>query len=696
MATERQIKVTVLGEDRGGKKVLNDLGDEADRSDAKLGKFGDGVTKFGKVAAAGFAVVAVAGTAAAVSVLSAGSDLQETLSKSNAIFGDNAKAMEEWASSASTSFGQSKREALDAAASFGNMFLQVGIGGEQATKMSKGMTELASDFASFHNADITEVLSAQQAAFRGEYDAVQRFVPTINAAAVEQKALEMGLAGSTKELTAQHKALATERLLMEGAGKAMGDFDRTSDGLANRQRILKAKLEDVKGTIGSALIPAALGAMDAMTKFGGAAKEAFESSGILEKMKEAWPKIQATVTEVVQTIVGFVKDNWPKIRDTIKETLGTVLAIVSNVFSGVKNVVETANAVIAPIASKLFDGLVTAGPTVLSALSGISGAFRVLTEILDTPVFRVVAGVITALFIPALIRMAAQAAVSGASTVFWWVAMKVAAIQATAASVAQMVIQGAKWVWMGATALAAAAQVAAAWLISLGPVGLVVAAVIAAVALIVANWETVKRVVGNVVGAIGGFLGDLVSIVRGAVAFVVDMFLAMAEHILNAAASAFGWIPGIGPKLRDAQASFARFRDSVNASLQGIEDKVINVTWNREAASAGRGIKARFAHGDLVPGSGSGDTVPAMLTPGEFVVRKAAVDKVGLSTLRRINGMASGGLVGSSSGGGGSGGSGGMFIVQLVLDGKVLAEQIVDPMRDALVHKGRRTPLGIA
>lgn len=44
-----------------------------------------------------------------------------------------------------------------------------------------------------------------------------------------------------------------------------------------------------------------------------------------------------------------------------------------------------------------------------------------------------------------------------------------------------------------------------------------------------------------------------------------------------------------------------------------------------------------FAGGGFVPGSGSGDVVPAMLTPGEFVVRKSAVQSMGIATLSAIN-----------------------------------------------------------
>jgi TP901 family phage tail tape measure protein len=55
-----------------------------------------------------------------------------------------------------------------------------------------------------------------------------------------------------------------------------------------------------------------------------------------------------------------------------------------------------------------------------------------------------------------------------------------------------------------------------------------------------------------------------------------------------------------------------------------------------------------FATGGLVPGKGNGDTVPAMLTPGEFVIRKKAVETIGVDRLQRANAtkrFASGGIV---------------------------------------------------
>lgn len=58
--------------------------------------------------------------------------------------------------------------------------------------------------------------------------------------------------------------------------------------------------------------------------------------------------------------------------------------------------------------------------------------------------------------------------------------------------------------------------------------------------------------------------------------------------------------------------------------------------------NAGGTIHA-FASGGLVPGVGNSDTVPAMLTPGEFVIRKSSVNSLGLEKLAKMNGHAIGG-----------------------------------------------------
>jgi hypothetical protein len=70
------------------------------------------------------------------------------------------------------------------------------------------------------------------------------------------------------------------------------------------------------------------------------------------------------------------------------------------------------------------------------------------------------------------------------------------------------------------------------------------------------------------------------------------------------------------------------------------------------------------------------DTVPAMLTPGEFVLNRAAVQRIGLPALQEMNsakGFSDGGFVGE--GGGGEGGAGVTVNLTIkALDGKSVME----------------------
>lgn len=86
------------------------------------------------------------------------------------------------------------------------------------------------------------------------------------------------------------------------------------------------------------------------------------------------------------------------------------------------------------------------------------------------------------------------------------------------------------------------------------------------------------------------------------------------------------------------------------ASLMGVPVEMLIGEVSKKASG---GLKAMissnasqaigFASGGVVPGSGYGDSVPAMLTPGEFVINRRAVQSIGLPALEAINAGKSGG-----------------------------------------------------
>lgn len=71
---------------------------------------------------------------------------------------------------------------------------------------------------------------------------------------------------------------------------------------------------------------------------------------------------------------------------------------------------------------------------------------------------------------------------------------------------------------------------------------------------------------------------------------------------------------------------------SIQSSLNSLRVPTLNAT-------VGTGGTVYRATGGEVFGKRGSDTVPAMLTPGEFVLRKSAVDKLGVGVVRRLNNM---------------------------------------------------------
>jgi len=248
----------IFARDRAS-KVFDKVGDSADRTGSSLHRLGSGAKKLGVVAAAGFAIAGVAAVKFGGDAIGAASDLNETLSKSRIIFGTNFKAIDKWAKGGAKSMGLSRQAALEAAAGFGDMFSQIGFGAGQAAKMSTSVVQMSADLGSFNNLPTADVAERIAAGFRGEYDSLQQLIPNINAARVESVALAETGKKTAKELTAQEKAAAVLAIVHKDGARAMGDFARTSDGLANQQKILSAQFENVKAKIGQALLPAMTG-----------------------------------------------------------------------------------------------------------------------------------------------------------------------------------------------------------------------------------------------------------------------------------------------------------------------------------------------------------------------------------------------------------------------------------------------------
>ena len=217
-------------------------------ADAALGAGVKQIAKYGAI---------LAGTAGVLgySLVNAASAVEESMSKVRVVFGESSDAVVSFAETASTNIGISKQAALEAAGTYGNLFQAFGIGKQASQEMSTELVQLAADLASFNNASIDDALQALRSGLSGETEPLKRFGVALNDVRLKQEALNLGLYAGKGNLDIAAKSQAAFALIMKDTSLAQGDFARTSDGVANQQRILAAQFADVRAELGQALIP---------------------------------------------------------------------------------------------------------------------------------------------------------------------------------------------------------------------------------------------------------------------------------------------------------------------------------------------------------------------------------------------------------------------------------------------------------
>lgn len=189
------------------------------------------------------------------SVLAA-SNMAESMSKVQVVFGDSAQSVIDFSKTSAEAMGMSSQQALEAAGTYGNLFQALGVTRDKATEMSTGLVQLAADLGSFNNMSTTDSLNALRSGLSGETEPLKRFGIALNDVTLKNKAMEMGFGKIKGVMDPAIKAQVTYALVLEQTKLAQGDYARTADGTANTMKSLQAKIEDMKVVLGEALMPA--------------------------------------------------------------------------------------------------------------------------------------------------------------------------------------------------------------------------------------------------------------------------------------------------------------------------------------------------------------------------------------------------------------------------------------------------------
>lgn len=226
---------------------------EIDSVDGSAGKLGGGLKKLGAVVAGAFAVGAV--VSFGKEVYNAASAVQQSFGAVDSVFKKNSAEVKKWASSAASDVGLAKSEYANLAALLGSQLTNMGRSTGEAAKQTDSLIKMGADLAATYGGSVADAVSAVSSVLKGETDPIERYGISIKAADISARLAAEG----QDELTGNAKKAATATaaldLITRQASAAQGAFGREANTAAGQQERARAQLENLKATIGSALLP---------------------------------------------------------------------------------------------------------------------------------------------------------------------------------------------------------------------------------------------------------------------------------------------------------------------------------------------------------------------------------------------------------------------------------------------------------
>jgi hypothetical protein len=248
----------------------------------------------------------------AESLQKSGEVITQTMGKS----GDSVKKFGE---STAAGFGISAQQSEAVSAKFGLLFRSMGVGQQEAAKMTIGWQELAGSLSQIKGVDPSAVMNAMTLAAQGSSRGLKQLGIDITTTMKNQEAANEGFGDSYSKLTAAQQSTVLYNLATKDLGQTMIEAKANSGDLSDQSRILSAEWSNAKDQLGTALLPMLSKVATFMADNLPAAIKAVKTG--LQDLK---PTITA-IGDVLGALVGIVRDHW----NTIKDIFAVIKAIIT-------------------------------------------------------------------------------------------------------------------------------------------------------------------------------------------------------------------------------------------------------------------------------------------------------------------------------------------------------------------------------
>ena len=235
--------------------------------------------------------------------------------------GNMADSVRDWSEEVGNALGLSATEMRKNVGTIYNMTTSMGLAEDNALKMSKGVTLLANDMASFYNLSTDEAFSKINAGLTGETEPLKRLGILVDENTIKQVAYQQGIAETGSELTQQQKVLARYVAILQQTGNAQGDLARTLDSPSNQLRQLKSQVQQLGITFGSFFMPVLQAVIPYVTAFAKVITYALNS---LSKFLGIKSTSASSETAKVSSNIGAVGSGLDDANKSAKKLKGTL------------------------------------------------------------------------------------------------------------------------------------------------------------------------------------------------------------------------------------------------------------------------------------------------------------------------------------------------------------------------------------
>lgn len=233
---------------------MKKLGDQSKKTNGLLSLFNKGNLKLGAALSAGALLVKRLATGMAGYVKEA-ANYEESMNLFMVTMGDKAKEAKEWVDKFSNALYLDPANVMQYMGSFNALTKGLGVSADNAYIMSKNLTQLTYDLASFKNLDIETAFRKIQSATSGEIEPLRNVGVALSQATLQELALSMGIEKRVADMSEAEKAQLRYIQIIKSTSDWQTDMARTIVTPANALRILKQQFTLLTRAIGSVFIP---------------------------------------------------------------------------------------------------------------------------------------------------------------------------------------------------------------------------------------------------------------------------------------------------------------------------------------------------------------------------------------------------------------------------------------------------------